>query len=84
MAERCRYPGMQGGQAGACGEVRMDGAEVDYRRNVVLNKGQPCCRGPLAEVAWGPRRSAIGRPPIGTHWKAMPGSDGLGMSAAAR
>ena len=42
MAERCRFPapGMQGGEAGARGEVRIDGAEVDYRKNVVLNKGQ--------------------------------------------
>ena len=42
MAERCRFPapGMQGGQAGARGEVRIDGAEVDYRKNVVLEKGQ--------------------------------------------
>lgn len=42
MAERCRFPapGMQGGEAGAQGEVRIDGDEVDYRRNVVLRKGQ--------------------------------------------
>jgi N-methylhydantoinase B len=42
MAERCRFPapGMQGGQAGAPGEVRIDGAHVDYRKNVVLEKGQ--------------------------------------------
>ena len=42
MAERCRFPapGMRGGQAGARGEVRIDGQEVDYRRNVVLKKGQ--------------------------------------------
>jgi N-methylhydantoinase B len=42
MAERCRFPapGMRGGQAGARGEVRIDGREVDYRRNVVLKKGQ--------------------------------------------
>ena len=42
MAERCRFPapGMQGGEAGARGEVRIDGADVDYRRNVVLKKGQ--------------------------------------------
>ena len=42
MAERCRFPasGIRGGQAGARGEVRIDGAEVDYRRNVVLAKGQ--------------------------------------------
>lgn len=42
MAERCRFPapGMRGGQAGARGEVRIDGAEVDYRNNVVLKKGQ--------------------------------------------
>ena len=42
MAERCRFPapGMQGGQAGARGEVRIDGVDVDYRKNVVLEKGQ--------------------------------------------
>ena len=42
MAERCRFPapGMGGGEAGARGEVRIDGQEVDYRRNVVLTKGQ--------------------------------------------
>src|SRR5947207_1742347 len=42
MAERCRFPapGMQGGQAGARGEVRIDGAHVDYRKNVLLEKGQ--------------------------------------------
>ena len=42
MAERCRFaaPGMAGGEAGARGEVRIDGAPVDYRRNVVLRKGQ--------------------------------------------
>ena len=42
MAERCRFPapGMQGGEAGAPGEVRIDGAHVDYRKNVVLEKGQ--------------------------------------------
>jgi N-methylhydantoinase B len=42
MAERCRIPapGMQGGGPGARGEVRIDGAEVDWRRQVVLQKGQ--------------------------------------------
>jgi N-methylhydantoinase B len=42
MAERCRFPasGMQGGNAGALGEVCIDGEPVDYRRNVVLRKGQ--------------------------------------------
>jgi N-methylhydantoinase B len=42
MAERCRFPapGMRGGEAGALGEVRIDGDLVDYRRNVVLEKGQ--------------------------------------------
>jgi N-methylhydantoinase B len=42
MAERCRFPapGMRGGRAGARGEVRIDGVEVDYRKNVVLSKGQ--------------------------------------------
>lgn len=42
MAERCRFPapGVQNGQPGAAGEVRIDGVEVDYRRNLVLRKGQ--------------------------------------------
>jgi len=42
MAERCRFPapGMRGGEAGARGEVCIDGTEVDYRKNVVLSKGQ--------------------------------------------
>jgi N-methylhydantoinase B len=42
MAERCRFPapGVEGGGCGARGEVRIDGVEVDYRRNVVLRKGQ--------------------------------------------
>jgi N-methylhydantoinase B len=42
MAERCRFPapGMRGGEAGARGDVRIDGAKVDYRKNVVLKKGQ--------------------------------------------
>jgi len=42
MAERCRFPapGMQGGEPGARGEVQIDGAAVDYRRNAVLKPGQ--------------------------------------------
>jgi N-methylhydantoinase B len=42
MAERCRFPapGFGGGAHGACGEVRIDGAPVDQRRNVVLKNGQ--------------------------------------------
>jgi N-methylhydantoinase B len=42
MAERCRFPapGFGGGAHGACGEVRIDGAPVDHRRNVVLMNGQ--------------------------------------------
>src|SRR5262245_33545330 len=42
MAERCRYPapGLGGGEAGALGEVLIDGVPVDYRKNVVLRKGQ--------------------------------------------
>ena len=42
MAERCRFPapGFGGGTHGACGEVRIDGAAVDHRRNVVLKNGQ--------------------------------------------
>jgi len=42
MAERCRFPapGMQGGEPGAPGEVRIDGVPVDYRKNAVLRPGQ--------------------------------------------
>ncbi|MFM9848271.1 MAG: hydantoinase B/oxoprolinase family protein [Hyphomicrobiaceae bacterium] len=42
MAERCRFPapGFGGGAQGACGEVRIDGALADHRRNVVLKNGQ--------------------------------------------
>lgn len=42
MAERCRFPapGAAGGAAGAPGELTIDGAAVDHRRNVVLTKGQ--------------------------------------------
>jgi N-methylhydantoinase B len=42
MAERCRFPapGFGGGAHGACGEVRIDGATVDHRSNVVLKNGQ--------------------------------------------
>jgi N-methylhydantoinase B len=42
MAERCRFPapGINGGEAGARGEVRIDGADIDYRKNVVLKNGQ--------------------------------------------
>jgi N-methylhydantoinase B len=42
MAERCRFPapGMRGGRPGAPGEVCIDGAQVDYHKNVVLTKGQ--------------------------------------------
>ncbi|HZT47601.1 MAG TPA: hydantoinase B/oxoprolinase family protein [Hyphomicrobiaceae bacterium] len=42
MAERCRFPapGMEGGEPGAPGAVLIDGAPVDYRRNVVLRQGQ--------------------------------------------
>ena len=42
MAERCRFPapGMQGGEPGARGEVRIDGVPVDYRKNAVLRPGQ--------------------------------------------
>jgi N-methylhydantoinase B len=42
MAERCRFPapGLAGGEAGARGEVLIDGAEVDHRQNLVLHKGQ--------------------------------------------
>jgi N-methylhydantoinase B len=31
---------MNGGGTGGRGEVRIDGAEVDYRKNVVLKTGQ--------------------------------------------
>lgn len=42
MAERCRFaaPGMLGGEAGAAGELLIDDAPADYRRNHVLHKGQ--------------------------------------------
>jgi N-methylhydantoinase B len=42
MAERCRFPaeGAMGGDAGAPGELTIDGEVVDHRRNVVLTKGQ--------------------------------------------
>lgn len=42
MAERCRVPapGASGGEAGAPGELTIDGKAVDHRRNVVLTKGQ--------------------------------------------
>jgi N-methylhydantoinase B len=42
MAERCRFAaaGIEGGKAGARGEVMIDGVSVDYRKNVVLKKGQ--------------------------------------------
>ena len=42
MAERCQFPapGFGGGEAGATGEVHIDGEAVDHRRNVVLKDGQ--------------------------------------------
>jgi N-methylhydantoinase B len=42
MAERCKFPalGMQGGGAGARGEVTVDGEAIDHRKNIVLTKGQ--------------------------------------------
>jgi N-methylhydantoinase B len=42
MAERCRFPapGLRGGGDGACGDVRIDGAAVDVRKNMVLRQGQ--------------------------------------------
>ncbi len=42
MAERCKFPapGTGGGEAGAAGELTIDGNVVDHRRNVVLRKGQ--------------------------------------------
>ncbi|MFM9941462.1 MAG: hydantoinase B/oxoprolinase family protein [Hyphomicrobiaceae bacterium] len=42
MAERCKFPaqGMQGGGAGAAGEVLIDGEAIDHRKNVVLKQGQ--------------------------------------------
>ncbi|MGI9476691.1 MAG: hydantoinase B/oxoprolinase family protein [Hyphomicrobiaceae bacterium] len=42
MAERCKRPapGFGGAEAGAKGEVRIDGEIIDHRRNVVLNDGQ--------------------------------------------
>ncbi len=42
MAERCRIPapGVNGGGAGAKGDLTIDGKTIDHRRNVVLTKGQ--------------------------------------------
>lgn len=42
MAERCKFPaeGMQGGGAGAPGEVLVDGKPIDHRKNIVLRRGQ--------------------------------------------
>src|SRR5215467_8820298 len=42
MAERCRFPapGIEGGEAGTRGEVMIDGVNVDYRKNLVLRRGQ--------------------------------------------
>lgn len=42
MAERCKFPapGTGGGEAGAPGELTIDGKVIDHRRNVVLTKGQ--------------------------------------------
>jgi len=42
MAERCQFPapGFGGGEAGATGEVRIDGEAVNHRLNVVLKDGQ--------------------------------------------
>ena len=42
MAERCRFAaaGIEGGKAGARGEVLIDGVSVDYRKTMVLKKGQ--------------------------------------------
>ncbi len=42
MAERCRFPaaGSRGGEAGARGEVLIDGEAVDHRRNMILKNGQ--------------------------------------------
>jgi len=42
LAELCRFPapGFGGGEAGAPGEVRIDGKLVDHRQNVVLKHGQ--------------------------------------------
>lgn len=42
MAERCRFPapGAAGGEAGAPGELTVDGVAIDHRNNVVLRQGQ--------------------------------------------
>ena len=42
MAERLTYPaeGLNGGEAGALGEVLIDGAPTDVRADHVLTKGQ--------------------------------------------
>ncbi len=73
MAERCRFPapGMQGGQAGAPGEVRIDGAHVDYRKNVVLEKGQRILLRTPGGGGMGPRTSAIRQQPSGTGGRSI-------------
>ncbi len=45
MAERCRFgaAGLDGGGAGATGQVLVDGEAIDHRRNVVLRNGQRVC-----------------------------------------
>ncbi len=42
MAERCKFSaaGIDGGEDGARGEVLIDGASFDHRKNVILRKGQ--------------------------------------------
>ena len=79
MAERCRFPapGMQGGQAGARGEVRIDGAA----RRLPQERRAPEGAANLAEHARRRRhgaaaRSAIGRQPSRTGARAMSPSDG--------
>ena len=81
MAERCRFPapGIQGGQAGALGEVRIDGQSVDYRKNVVLKKGQRVLlRTPGGGGVGDPRERDAGaadtRPPGGLQRRGTPGN----------
>ena len=78
MAERCRFPapGMQGGQAGAAGEVQIDGAS---RR---LPQATSCSRrasasycAPPAAAAWAPPVTATARPPSGTGGSSTPPSN---------
>lgn len=74
MAERCRFPaqGIDGGEAGARGEVLIDGVSVDYRKNVVLKKGSGSCSERRAVVASVTRVSATPQPPTQTAARVIP------------